>query len=157
MFCKPGHMPIKKGDFNIMENNNIISIIDETAEAPQAEENISQEVAALQEQIRLMEMNHAADLQKMQIENETKYALTKMGAKNPVLAAKVLDMSAITIDNDGIHGLNEQLDKLRVSDPYLFHSTADREKTATGLSHGTPFADPENMTDAEYYRFVRRF
>ena len=126
-------------------------------EIPQAEETVSPEVLALREQIRRMEENHTADLQKMQIEHETKYALTRMGAKNPSLAAKVLDMSAITIDNDGIHGLNEQLDKLRVSDPYLFGSTADREKTATGISHGTPFADPDNMTDAEYYRFVRRF
>lgn len=126
-------------------------------EIPQAEETVSPEVLALREQIRRMEENHTADLQKMQIEHETKYALTRMGAKNPSLAAKVLDMSAITIDNDGIHGLNEQLDKLRVSDPYLFSSTADREKTATGISHGTPFADPDSMTDAEYYRFVRRF
>lgn len=126
-------------------------------EISQAEETVSPEVLALREQIRRMEENHTADLQKMQIEHETKYALTRMGAKNPSLAAKVLDMSAITIDNDGIHGLNEQLDKLRVSDPYLFGSTADREKTATGISHGTPFADPDNMTDAEYYRFVRRF
>ncbi|MBQ7922293.1 MAG: phage scaffolding protein [Clostridia bacterium] len=140
-----------------MEENNMTGAAEETGAVSEAEENVSPEVAALQEQIRLMEKNHTADLQKMQIEHETKYALTRMGAKNPSLAAKVLDMSAITMDNDGIHGLNEQLDKLRVSDPYLFHNTGDKEKIATGTSHGTPFADPESMTDAEYYRFVRRF
>ena len=140
-----------------MKENTIITPTAENNAVSPAEEAVSPEVAALQEKIRLMEESHTADLQKMQIAHETKYALTRMGAKNPSLAAKVLDMSAITIDNDGIHGLNEQLDKLRLSDPYLFHSTADKEKTATGIPHGTPFADPENMTDAEYYRFVRRF
>ena len=126
-------------------------------ELPPAEEKVPTEADTLREQIRQMEEKHTADLARMQIEHETKYALARMGAKNPALAAKVLDMSAITYGEEGICGLKEQLDKLRISDPYLFHSTAEGEKTATGLSHGTPFADPDSMTDAEYYRLVRRF
>ena len=121
------------------------------------EEDSRQEIAALKEQIRVLEENHASQLQKLQIAHETTFALAKMGARNPALAARILDMDAITMDKDGLHGLTEQLEKLRISDPYLFHNTTEKGRNATGLSHGLPFPDGENMTDAEYYRFVRQF
>ena len=47
-------------------------------------------------------------------------ALMQAKAKNPKLAKAALDMSVIKMDGENLLGFNEQIDKLKESDGYLF-------------------------------------
>ena len=48
--------------------------------------------------------------------------LDRCGAKNRGLISRVIDLDTVTVDEDGVHGLTEQFDALRQSDPYLFEA-----------------------------------
>lgn len=52
-------------------------------------------------------------------------ALMKAQARNPKAIKALLDTETIKFDDDGLHGLNEQIDKLKESDGYLFNSADD--------------------------------
>lgn len=87
------------------------------------------------------------------LDGEVRVALTAMGAKNARLAAKAIDYSKLDFGEDGaVTGLEEQISALSKSDPYLFREPETRRIT-TGSEHGKTARDPDDMTDAEYYRW----
>ena len=47
-------------------------------------------------------------------------ALSSVGAKNPELLKKLIDISAISSEDGEIIGLDEQIEKLRQDNPFLF-------------------------------------
>lgn len=84
-------------------------------------------------------------------------ALDRAGVKNRELFMKVIDMGAVTVGEDGVRGITEQIDLLRESDPYLFEDarSASSSKVSTGLAHGGAAADPDRMSDREFYKRVK--
>lgn len=68
-------------------------------------------VTELQEQNQLQAKQSAVDL-----------ALVKNGAKNPRAVNALLDAEKIELGDGGVKGLDEQLEALKESDPYLFQS-----------------------------------
>jgi hypothetical protein len=87
--------------------------------------------------------------------------LEKAGVKNRALMEKVLDQEKITVDEDGVHGIAEQISALRESDPYLFDgpgavSAPSPAPVKWGVSHGQTVPDPDSMGDAEYYKVIRK-
>ena len=86
--------------------------------------------------------------------------LDRAGVKNRTLMEKVLDQEKITVDEEGVHGIAEQITALRESDPYLFEagsaSAAAPVPVRWGASHGRDVPDTDSMDDAEYYRTVRK-
>ena len=97
-------------------------------------------------------------------EERTKSALERelerAGAKDKGIVTKVIDFSRVTSDEDGVHGLREQIDALRESSPYLFAGAEDekraREIPVSGYAHTHgALPDEDRLSDAEFYR--RRF
>jgi len=85
--------------------------------------------------------------------------LDRAGVKNRALMEKVLDPEKITVDEDGVHGIAEQITALRESDPYLFEAAApqaDPLPVKWGAPHGRDVPDTDSMDDREYYRTVRK-
>ena len=83
--------------------------------------------------------------------------LDKAGVKNRALIEKVLDAEKITVDEDGVHGIAEQITALRASDPYLFDAPFPAPAPVKwGLSHTQNAPDPDSMGDAEYYKTIRK-
>lgn len=86
--------------------------------------------------------------------------LDKSGAINRSLVTKVLDMSRVTSDEDGVYGLEEQIEALKESDPYLFKEAAEEKNTAvrftSGAAHTNPAPDPDRMDDREYYKRIKK-
>ena len=98
-----------------------------------------------------MDANEEVRLAKL--DGEVRVALTAMGAKNARLAAKAIDYGKLELGEDGaVVGLEEQLEALSKSDPYLFREPEVR-RTVTGSVHGKTAQDPDDMTDADYYRW----
>ncbi|MBQ8333053.1 MAG: phage scaffolding protein [Clostridia bacterium] len=87
--------------------------------------------------------------------------LERAGVKNRALMERVLDHGKISVDEDGVHGISEQIEALRESDPYLFETAAQpQQNTASpvkwGAHHGNDVPDTDSMGDAEYYKVVKR-
>lgn len=105
--------------------------------------------------LQLLEAQEAK-LRQVQIDGEVRYMLAKMGAKNPTLAAKVLDLSAVQVDDNGVVGVEESVKRLMATDPYLFGHTlgpVGGERSSGGV-HGGDRRDPNGMSDREYYAMV---
>lgn len=105
--------------------------------------------------LQLLEAQEAK-LRQVRIDGEVRYMLAKMGAKNPTLAAKVLDLSAVQVDDNGVVGVEESVKRLMATDPYLFGHTlgpVGGERSSGGV-HGGDRRDPNGMSDREYYAMV---
>lgn len=96
------------------------------------------------------EAAYQKELNEVYIAHELERGLEKFGAKNGALVRKAIDMNAVRVENGKVSGLNEQLEALFVSDPYLFR---ERESARTGAEHGSSAQDTDSMTDAEFYQF----
>ena len=98
-------------------------------------------------------MDNMEELRMARLDGEVRVALTAMGARNARLAAKAIDYGKLALAEEGtVTGLEEQLAALSQSDPYLF-AAPETHRQSTGTEHGKSTKDPDDMTDAEYYRW----
>ena len=86
--------------------------------------------------------------------------LDRAGAKNRGLISKIIDMDAVTVDGDEVHGISEQLSALRESDPYLFTdqspSPTKQMTVRTGIPHSHEPLDPDSLSDRDYYKNIKK-
>ena len=93
------------------------------------------------------------------------YASLRLRYRSAV--SKIIDMDRVTVGEDGAHGIAEQLDDLRRSDPYLFEPderpapapsapATSGVRFSSGMRHTEAAPDPDTMSDAEYYRAVKK-
>ena len=79
-------------------------------------------------------------------------------AKNTDLVGKMIDLSLVTSDEDGVYGLDEQIENLEKTAPYLF-GEEEKEKPklfSTGMTHGEAKSDPDKLDDYEYYKKIKK-
>ena len=110
-----------------------------------------------------MRKAHTAEMNRLRVTGAVEREAMRAGAKNSGLLMRVIDMGGITVDESGVHGIAEQIGKLRESDPYLF---AEKEApvpsakepvilpavtVSTGAPHGRETVDPDLLSDADYY------
>ena len=106
---------------------------------------------AYEEQIRTIRCSSA-------LERE----LDRADVRNRELVSKIIDMGAVTVDDEGVHGISEQITALRESDPYLFNAKVNSPaavsgpRMRTGFSHGGESLDPDTMSDRDYYKQIKR-
>lgn len=62
------------------------------------------------------------ELEQVRKESAIDLELVKSGARNPKAVKALLDNDSVKFDDDGIHGLSDQLDKLKESEAYLFET-----------------------------------
>lgn len=88
--------------------------------------------------------------------------LDRSGAKNRSLITKVIDLDSVKVDEDGVHGIAEQISALRESDPYLFDDAPkpSEEKAhilfRTGMEHRSEPLDSDSLSDADFYRQIKK-
>jgi len=93
--------------------------------------------------------------------------LDRAKVRNRSIVSKIIDMDRVTVGEDGAHGIAEQLDDLRRSDPYLFEPderpapapsapATSGVRFSSGMRHTEAAPDPDTMSDAEYYRAVKK-
>ena len=111
-----------------------------------------------------MRKAHTAELNRLRVTAAAEREAMLSGAKNSGLLMRVLDMNGITVDDSGVHGLTEQIGKLKESDPYLFteketgtaassakEPAVSKVSVNTGAPHGRETVDPDLLSDADYY------
>lgn len=111
-----------------------------------------------------MRKAHTAEMNRLRVTGAVEREAMRAGAKNSGLLMRVIDMGSVTVDDSGVHGIVEQIGKLRESDPYLFAEkaetalppvketvTAPAMTVSTGAPHGRESVNPDLMSDADYY------
>lgn len=104
-----------------------------------------------------MRNRYEEEIRGIRCEDALERELDRAGVKNRELVVKIIDMGKVTIGDDGVHGIAEQIDSLRESDPYLFEdaATIPARKVSTGMVHGGAAADPDRMSDREFYKRIK--
>lgn len=112
-----------------------------------------------------MRKAHTAEMNRLRVTGAVEREAMRAGAKNSGLLMRVIDMGSVTVDDSGVHGIVEQIGKLRESDPYLFAEKAAETMpspvketvpvpamtVSTGAPHGRESVNPDLMSDADYY------
>ncbi|MBR4959569.1 MAG: phage scaffolding protein [Clostridia bacterium] len=104
--------------------------------------------------LETLKAEHEEKLRQVRIDGEVRYVLARMGAKNPALAAKALDLSGVQADENGVSGVEESVKRLMSSDPYLFgfgQMAPSGHEASSGAVHGESRRDPDTLSDREYY------
>lgn len=132
-----------------MTENAAQEMVPAEKQAPAVEEA----PAAEQDTVARLQEKHAEELRQVRIDGEVRYMLAKMGAKNPALAAKALDLSGVQADGETVTGVEEAVKQLMGTDPYLFgiHMGPVGGEHSSGGVHGAARRDPDGMSDREYY------
>ncbi|MBE6541068.1 MAG: hypothetical protein E7672_01310 [Ruminococcaceae bacterium] len=90
--------------------------------------------------------------------NALERELERSGVKNRELVTRIIDMSSVTVDEDGVHGIAEQIDGLRETDPYLFEgaeAAAETKRVNSGMRHLGTIVDPDRLSDREFYKKIK--
>lgn len=114
-----------------------------------------------------LKKSHAEELRRLRVSGAVEREAMLSGAKDVGILVRILDEGKITVEDDGVHGVTEQIGKLRETAPYLFEDTdksVKSDKSAkgteaffratldTGMRHGRDRIDPDSLSDEEYYR-----
>ncbi|KAF0353804.1 capsid protein [Pediococcus acidilactici] len=83
-------------------------------------EALQDQLKELQGKFDKVSESSANELAQVRKESAIDLELVKSGARNPKAVKALLDNDAIKLDDEGIHGLNDQLEGLKESDGYLF-------------------------------------
>ena len=87
--------------------------------------------------------------------SEIKLGVTKQGAKNEKAVMALIDVDQVKIDDNGVHGLKEQLDALSESDPYLFQSQNDPSgQSSVGGNNGGGKPPKEDAFKAAAKKYI---
>lgn len=111
---------------------------------------LKKQLEALQQQNARQVIAHEAQMLQLRLDNAVEAALTAAGSKNNRALRALLDTEKIKLDDSGrLEGLEEQLEAVRRSDPYMF---AERERERVGFKGFQPGAsgDIKPGTEADF-------
>ena len=86
------------------------------------------DVDGLNRQLADLQAKYDNDTAALRLENALDAAVSGAKAKNPKLLKLAIDRSKLKLDGDTLSGLEEQVDVLRKSDPYLFEQTVVKQE-----------------------------
>ena len=118
----------------------------ELKEQATSSEDLEEKLSTLQEKYTEETELHKAELAKQRKLSEIKLGVIKAGARNEKAVMSLLDTEQIKINDDGIHGLKEQIDNLVESEPYLFET--GNEPSGQSTVGGNPNRKSSTVVDA---------
>ncbi|PAD67023.1 scaffolding protein [Bacillus sp. 7586-K] len=124
-------------------------------------EDLQNTIKQLQDDNKKIKDDYEKQIQQQSFDFALKDALTGAKAKNPKAVEALLNKEAIKLDGDKLLGLEEQLNKLKESDSYLFDADQQQEqqqqsgvKFTTGQhQHHQGGNAPTSLADALAQRF----
>lgn len=134
---------VPKNQFN--KKNDALKQAEESLEAMQSDietlKKANADNAELSKQIDELnaaqlkrEAEYTAQIQKMELDGIVERTLLSSKVKNAKAVRALLDLEDAKVKDGAIKGLDDQLTKLKESDPYLFES----ESKPTGVTPGEP-------------------
>jgi len=129
--------------------------IEQLKEDTNASEELKSKIEELQEKNEKTQTELQEKLEQQRLDSEIDKALLKRKARNPKAVKALLDMDKIEATDDGINGLDKQLETLEESDEYLFelenNSSSAGDDFKGGNKGGTTITmeQVDSMTEEE--------
>lgn len=110
-------------------------------------EGLQAEIARLQGENKTVKEQYENDLKSTKLNSALELKLIKEGAVNAKAVKALLDLDKISLDNDNLVGIDEQLSALKESDKWAF---GEQMAASTGMAQGAgaPAIDP---VEAAFY------
>lgn len=103
------------------EIENLTTDINNLSEANKTNEALQSQIKELQDAATQREADYKESIKTLKIDTAITKALSKSGAMNETILTGLLDRTKIAIGEDNtITGIQEQINALKESDPYLF-------------------------------------
>lgn len=134
---------VSKGKYEALETqlNNTQTLLTDTASKLETALQNAGDNEALRQEIENIKNANQTDVANIKAEYDAKLKkaavmaeVTKAGANDPADILPHLNMEAITVSDNGIVGLTDQLEPIKTAKPYLFKG--EQKKGASGLPHG---------------------
>lgn len=107
-----------------------------------------------------LKQHHEAEIMSVRVQNELERELDNAGVKDRELVMKLVDMQSVTYDEDGIHGISEQIEALKTNASYLFEDKAQSKsalsKMRIGMPHKNEANDADSMNDRDFYKRIKK-
>jgi predicted RNase H-like nuclease (RuvC/YqgF family) len=117
--------------------------IEDLKNSNKSNEDLQTKVTEYEGQIETLK-EQSADIQK---QSAIELSLVKNGARNPKAVKGLLDVEKVELTDEGVKGLEEQLEALKESDAYLFQ-TKDDDRNPHIQSGEDPNGQSQDDTDA---------
>lgn len=134
---------VSKVDFN-KKNEELKELREKQAQVPE----VKNEKENLSKQLEETKAEYEKRIQEMQNkfnENKLDGILKSAKVRNTKALKALLDRETIEFGEDGISGLEEQLNEIRKSDSYLFESETDGAARGSNFPAGETGPDKESM------------
>ena len=119
----------------------------------QASDELKSKIEELQEQNEKTKEELSNKLQQQRMESEIDKALLKNKARNPKAVKALLDLESVELNDDGVKGLDDQLNKIKESESYLFeqedNSSAGGNDFRGGGDKPLTMAQVDQMSEKE--------
>lgn len=113
------------------------SQIEQLKEDTNASKELKAKIEELQEKNEQTQTELQEKLKQQKLESEIDKALLKNKARNPKAVKALLEMDKVEVTNEGINGLDEQLESIKENDDYLFEKEEGKPtKTAGTFGNG---------------------
>nr|DAV80921.1 MAG TPA: minor structural protein [Caudoviricetes sp.] len=110
--------------------------LDTLKESAKGNEALTAQLADLQAKFDDAQANSQNTIAELKKQSAIELALTQAGARNITAVKALLDADKLTISENGVEGLNEQLEAVKADNDYLFQVA--EPKTPTIVTGGNP-------------------
>ncbi|WP_281829477.1 phage scaffolding protein [Lactobacillus amylolyticus] len=122
-------------------------------------EELKNKIKSLQDANKQAAEDYQAKLAEQSKESKIELALRDAKAKNPKAVKALLDLSKVSVDGDNLIGFNEQIEKIKETDAYLFQKEDDEQNkkppiTITGTGNPNGGGKPKAVADMSYSEMV---
>ena len=138
---------VSKGKYEALETqlNNTQTLLTDTSAKLEAAIQSAGDNEALKQELENLKNTNQTEIANLTAQYDAKLKnaavmaeLTKAGANDPADILPHLKMDAITVTDNGIVGLSDQLEPIKTAKPYLFKAEQQPgQRGASGLQHGT--------------------
>lgn len=122
-------------------------------------EELKSKIKSLQDANKQVAEDYQAKLAEQSKESKIELALRDAKAKNPKAVKALLDLNKVSVDGDNLIGFNEQIEKIKETDAYLFQPKDNNEPPKppikiTGAGNAANGGKPKAVADMSYSEMV---
>ena len=123
--------------------------IEQLKEDTNASDELKSKIEELQEKNEKTKTELQKKLEQQKLDSEIDKALLKRKARNPKAVKALLEMDKVEVTDEGVNGLDEQLESLEESDDYLFEKE-DKKSNKTAGDFNTGNDDTGNDSNEDW-------
>lgn len=114
--------------------------LDDLSKTAKNSEELTAEIDQLKEANKTAKQEYEQKLQQQAFDHTLENSLNGAKVKNAKAVKALLDMETIKLDGDNLKGLDDQINSLKESDPYLFEQEEQEQQTPppTIVNPGNP-------------------